>query len=109
MMMEEDDNPIVVMTTCPDAAVAEDLARMLVEQNLAACVQINPGVKSIYMWEGSVQSESEHLLFIKTISTKYSELEKMIKGHHPYEVPEILAIETSHISDDYLDWMTDVL
>lgn len=109
MMMEEGDNPIVVMTTCPDGTVAENLAGILVERKLAACIQISPGVKSIYMWEGSVQSESEHLLFIKTISTKYSELEKTIKEHHPYEVPEILAIEASHISDDYLDWMTDVL
>lgn len=109
MMMEEGDNPIVVMTTCPDAAVAEGLATMLIQRNLAACVQINPGVKSLYMWEGSVQSESEHLLIIKTLSTKYPEIEKTIKEHHPYEVPEILAIEASQISDDYLDWMTDVL
>lgn len=109
MMTEGNDNPIVVMTTCPDGTVAENLAGILVERKLAACVQISPAVKSIYMWEGTVRSESEHLLFIKTVSTKYPDLEAIIKENHPYEIPEILAIPACAVSADYLEWMTDVL
>lgn len=108
-MSESEDIAIVVMTTCPDQPTAETVAAILVERKLAACVQINPSIKSVYMWESEIRNESETLLLIKTLSSKYPLLEKTIKENHPYKVPEILAVPASDVSDDYLKWMKEVV
>jgi periplasmic divalent cation tolerance protein len=100
---------IVVMTTLPGMDDAEKLARILVEGKLAACVQVIPGIQSVYMWEGSIQMESEVLVVIKTLSDKFIDIEDCIKKNHPYTVPEILAIPTSEVTDDYLKWMSSVV
>lgn len=99
----------MVMTALPEIEVAERFAGLLVENRLAACVQINPEIKSVYMWDGAVQKESEILLLIKTTSSKFGDIEKFIKENHPYTVPEILAVPVSDVSDDYLKWMREVL
>ncbi|MCA1625671.1 MAG: divalent-cation tolerance protein CutA, partial [Acidobacteria bacterium] len=75
---------LVVLTTTPNIEEAENLARKIIEEKLAACVQVLPPMKSFYFWENTVQSESEHLLLIKTIEEKFKELENLIRANHSY-------------------------
>ena len=100
---------IIVLTTTPNAEEAEDLARKIIGEKLAVCVQILPEIKSFYFWENEVQNESENLLLIKTFQEKFAELEKFIQAHHSYDVPEIVALESSEVSEKYLDWMKNYL
>jgi len=99
---------LVVLTTVGNAGEGESLARSIVEAKLAACVQILPQMTSVYLWEGKVQSDSEHLLLIKTLEEKFDELSAFIRERHSYKVPEIVAIPAEKVSDDYLRWMRDV-
>lgn len=96
---------ILVMTNVPDDAVAMDMARRLVEQKLAACVNRLPGVRSIYRWQGVVEEADEITLFIKTTQKCYVELEAAIKALHPYQVPEIIVVPLVGGSQSYLDWI----
>ena len=100
---------LIVLTTTPNIAEAEELAAKIVAEGLAACVQILPGLKSVYVWEGNVQNESEYLLLIKTLPEKYAELEKFIIENHSYAVPEIVAVDAAHVSGPYLSWVKEVL
>ncbi len=100
---------IIVLTTTPNAEDAENLARKIVAEKLAACVQVLPAMKSFYFWEGAVQTDTEHLLLIKTLAEKYDELEKFIQSNHSYSVPEIVAVEAAKVSDDYFKWMKEYL
>jgi periplasmic divalent cation tolerance protein len=101
----EPPEPIVVLTTCPDEAVAAKVARDLVESGLAACVSRIGPVHSTYRWQGALQDEPEVLLVIKTVSTRYSELEMRLKSLHPYDVPEIVALPVTAGSAEYLSWL----
>lgn len=100
---------LVVLTTAPNAEEAETLARKIVEARVAACVQILPPMKSIYFWEGAIQTDPEHLLFIKTLPERFDELEKFIKTNHSYEVPEIAAFAAERVSEAYLFWLKKYL
>ena len=100
---------LIVLTTVPDIAQAEQLAEAIINANLAACVQILPPMTSVYIWDGKVCREAEHLMLIKTLPAKYEELEAHITNHHSYEVPEIVAIETAKISEPYLQWIQQVM
>lgn len=97
------------MTTTPDAEEAERLAHAIVDKRLAACVQILPKMTSVYFWEGGVQKEPEHLLLIKTFEGKFEALEKFILENHSYDVPEIIALSSMHVSDSYSGWLRDYL
>lgn len=99
---------LVVLTTTPNADEAQGLARKIVEEQLAACVQILPKMTSVYFWEGKIQIEPEHLLLIKTMDEKFDELSEFIRANHSYDVPEIVAIAADKVSDDYLNWMREV-
>ena len=94
----------VVLTTAPNDAEAVALARILVERQLAACVQRLP-IHSVYHWEGAVQDEPEILLLIKTRACRYAEVEACIRQHHSYTVPEILMLPVSAGSTSYLAWL----
>ena len=96
---------LVVLTTCPDEPVAARIARDLVESGLAACVSRVGPVHSTYRWQGAIQDEPEVLLVIKTLTTRYSELEMRLKSLHPYEVPEIIALPLAGGSSDYVAWL----
>ena len=96
---------LVVLTTCPDEPVAAKIARDLVESGLAACVSRVGPVHSTYRWQGAIQDEPEVLLVIKTLTTRYSELEMRLKSLHPYEVPEIIALPVTGGSSDYVAWL----
>ncbi len=100
---------IIVLTTVSDESHAENLAREIVEARLAACVQILPRMTSIYMWEGELQRESEHLLLIKTLAEKYDELETFIKANHSFETPEIVAIDANRVEQNYAGWLNNYL
>ncbi len=100
---------IVVLTTTPNIEEAEKLAEKIVAAKLAACVQVLPPMTSVYFWEGEVQKEPEHLLLIKTLLSKFAELEKFIQANHSYDVPEIIALQSSEVSASYLDWMKNYL
>ncbi len=100
---------IVVLTTMPNIEEAESLARKIIEEKIAACVQVLPPMTSFYFWEGDVQKESEHLLLIKTLSTKYAELEKFIQVNHSYDTPEIVALRSSEVAESYPYWLKDYL
>lgn len=100
---------IVVMTTAADEAEAERLAEGLVSDGHAACVQILPPMKSIYVWKGEVQRESEHLLLIKTLPEKYDGVQRFILENHSYETPEIVAIAAEKVSEGYMNWVTSTV
>lgn len=97
--------PIVVLTTCPDEAIAARIARDLVESGLAACVSRVGPVHSTYRWQEAVQDEPEVMLVIKTVATRYLELEMRLKSIHPYEVPEVIALPVTSGSAEYLSWL----
>lgn len=96
---------IVTLCTCPDKDTAEKIARLLVEGNLAACVNILPGVMSIYSWKGQIESAQEHLLLIKSPSIGYTAIETTIRRHHPYELPEIIAVPIERGFPEYINWI----
>jgi periplasmic divalent cation tolerance protein len=100
---------LIVFTTTPTNEEAEDLAKKIVEAKLAACVQVLPPMKSFYFWQGEVQNDSEHLLLIKTLAEKYTELEDFINANHSYDVPEIVAMKSEKVSENYLNWLNDYL
>jgi periplasmic divalent cation tolerance protein len=100
-----DNDYCVVFNTCPDAASAEKIARTLVERRLAACVNIIPGLRSIYTWKGVCESAEEHLLIIKTSNAVYPALEQSMLELHPYELPEIIAVPMATGLPDYLNWI----
>lgn len=95
----------LILSTCPDASSAARLAGLLVERGLAACVNIQAGVNSVYRWQGKTEQASEHLLLIKTSAARYDEVETCIKAHHPYELPEIVAVPIVAGSKEYLSWV----
>lgn len=96
----------VLLCNCGDLSNAQDIAAGLVESNAAACVNIVPGLTSVYQWQGETHSTSEVLLLVKTTATAYAQAEKIIKQRHSYELPEIIAVPIAKGSDDYLQWMT---
>ncbi|HMM80792.1 MAG TPA: divalent-cation tolerance protein CutA [Pyrinomonadaceae bacterium] len=98
-------NAIVVMTTVGSAEAGEKLASALVEEKLAACVQILPPMLSVYRWKGEIQKETEHLLLIKTTDEKWKGLSEFIHANHPYEVPELIAVEAAKIAPEYQKWL----
>jgi periplasmic divalent cation tolerance protein len=83
---------LVVLVTAPSAEKAAELARTLVEERLAACGNVVPGLRSIYRWEGQVQDEPEALLVLKTTRSRFEALRERVLALHPYEVPEVIAL-----------------
>lgn len=98
--------PIVVLMTAADEPEAGRIAEMLVAKRLAACVQILPGMQSIYVWQGAVQRETEVLLLAKATRANFDELEREVRGIHSYETPEIIALSIAAASEPYLRWLT---
>ncbi|MBO0719736.1 MAG: divalent-cation tolerance protein CutA [Blastocatellia bacterium] len=96
---------LVVLTTVENPAEGERLARLLVESELAACVQIIPSITSIYRWEGKLEIAGESLLLIKTHKNAYQALENLLRQHHNYSTPEILSLPVEFVLNDYLDWL----
>jgi periplasmic divalent cation tolerance protein len=100
-----DDDARVVLMTAPDQEVAQRIARTLVEERLAACVNLVPGVRSIYRWQGSVEDDAEILLLAKTGRARCAALAARVQALHPYELPEIVVLPVDGGSQRYLDWI----
>jgi periplasmic divalent cation tolerance protein len=98
-------NALVVFITAADKDEAVRLAEMLVEARLAGCVQILPGMESIYRWQGQVERQEEVLLIAKTLSSKFDDLEREVRTLHSYEAPEIVAVPITSGSRPYLEWL----
>jgi periplasmic divalent cation tolerance protein len=98
----------VLFVTCPNITEAENIARILVNNKLAACVNIINNLKSIFTWKGNVEIQEEVLLIIKTTEERLEELEETVKKYHSYTVPEIIAIDIKAGNLDYLKWMVEV-
>src|ERR1017187_3523852 len=96
---------IVVLSTCPGEEEAARLARLLVEEKLAACVSVVPGVRSFYRWKGAVESAGECLLVIKSSRAVFGALRKAIEKAHSYDVPEVLALAVVDGAPNYLNWL----
>ena len=94
----------VAWVTCP-VAIAEELARGLVEARVAACVNVLPAVTSIYRWKDEVSRDNEALLMIKTTAAAFADLEREVRARHPYELPEIIAVDIDAGHAPYLDWI----
>jgi len=99
--------PILVVTNLPDQASAMALARKLVDERLAACVNVLDGCTSVYRWQGKNESTREVPIFIKTLAQHYARLEQVINAMHPYELPEIIAVPISNGLPAYLRWIAD--
>lgn len=82
------------------------IADMLVQNRLAACVQILPAIESVYRWQGSIERSSEVLLLAKTESSKFAELERQVRATHSYETPEVIAVPVTAISQPYGEWLS---
>ncbi len=96
---------LIVLSTFPDAIAARAAAEVLLSKRLVACVNVLPGVESIYRWQGKVESSQEVLAVMKTTAERYPELEKRLHELHPYEVPEIVALPATAVSGKYLAWV----
>lgn len=98
---------LLILTTLPDQAAAEQLAARLLSQKLAACINILPAMTSLYMWKGKLERGQEHLLLIKTQRDCYETLETEIRNRHPYELPEIIGVPVTAGLSDYLAWIAE--
>lgn len=94
----------LVLVSCPPER-AESLARTLVESRLAACVNVLPRIGSVYRWQGEVRAEDEALLIIKTTAERFEALRVAVLANHPYELPEVLAVDVAAGHAPYLDWI----
>ena len=104
MSNEAPEAALMVTVSCPPDR-AEALAETLVEARLAACVQIVPKVRSIYRWQAAVQRDDESLMLIKTAESRFEALKTLVLAHHPYELPEIVAVKLSPAHMPYLEWV----
>jgi periplasmic divalent cation tolerance protein len=100
---------IQVTTTTGTKELAQTIARRLVEEKLAACVQITGGIESVYQWKGKVESAHEYLCLIKTRAALFDRVTRVIRELHSYETPEIIAVGLATASDDYLKWLEESL
>lgn len=98
---------LLVITTLPDEESARRLAAQLVEQRVAACVNILAPCRSVYRWQGRVEEAEEVPLLVKTTAARYAALEEAIRAHHPYELPEIVAVRIDRGLPDYLAWVAE--
>ncbi len=96
---------LLLLTTAPDERTADELAGRLVEERLAACVNVLPGVRSVYRWKGEVHRDGEVLLVLKSTPEALPRLRDRLTELHPYEVPELLAFDVADGLPEYLAWV----
>ncbi len=100
---------MVVLSTAPDQETAAKLAAVVIERRLAACVNIVPGVRSLYWWEGALQDDAEVLMICKTDADRLDELSAVLTDEHPYDCPEVVALPVAGGSAGYLSWVIETL
>jgi periplasmic divalent cation tolerance protein len=99
--------PLLVLTTWPDAEGAQELARTLLRRRLAACINILPQMTSIYTWDGREACGEEHQVFIKTTAARFDAVRDAVTAAHPYEVAELIAVPIVHGLPAYLQWIDE--
>ena len=99
----------VCFITVPSPEEGKRLARLLLEEKAAACVNLVPQITSMYWWEGSIQEDSEVLLMVKTHQDRLSRLIELIQQHHPYKVAEVISLPIETGNPPYLAWMSECL
>jgi len=104
-MKPELDAALLVLSSLPDPAAAQQLAQFLVESRLAACVNVLAPCASVYRWQGVVEQASEVPVLIKTTASRYAALEAAMRERHPHELPEIIAVPITRGLPDYLSWV----
>ena len=95
----------LILCNCPDTGSANRIARTIVQQRLAACVNVVPGLRSVYCWEGEIKEAEETMLLIKTTTERYAAVEQAIVAAHPYDLPEVIAIDITAGLPAYLKWL----
>ena len=95
---------LIGFVTCPSGK-GQEIAQKIVEERLAACVNIVPSIRSIYLWQGKIENEEEQLLIVKTHKSRWKEFESRMKEIHPYDVPEIICFSVEDGYAPYLDWL----
>jgi periplasmic divalent cation tolerance protein len=103
--MDEEGEALLVFTNMPDRDSATKLARALVEQRLAACVNVLAPCTSVYRWKGDIDEAQEVPVLIKTRAARYPEVERAIQSLHPYELPEVIAVPVVRGLPEYLEWV----
>lgn len=98
---------LIAFCTFPDASTAENVVRQMVEESLAACGNIMPSIRSIYRWQGKLETADEVLAIFKLAATRYDQFESRLKVLHPYDVPEIIAWPIDRGLPDYLQWVKE--
>ena len=96
---------LLIFCTFPSAAQARQIGTLLVERQLAACVNLIPGIESIYRWQGKVETASEVLAIFKTSAAAFPAFEKALTELHPYDVPEIIAVQPATVAETYTAWV----
>jgi periplasmic divalent cation tolerance protein len=96
---------VVALSTCPDEGTARTIAETLVSENLAACVNRVPGIRSTYRWDDRLQDDAEVLLVIKTCQSRMAALQQRLQALHPYELPELIAVPVVAGNEAYLQWV----
>lgn len=99
----------VAFVTVPDDKIAKKLAKGLVEQKLAACVNIIPNVQSVYVWEGKLNEDAEYLMLIKTRTSRLEELSKWVRDNHPYSVAEVITLPIEQGNTPYMKWLSETV
>ena len=97
----------LILCTFPDAESARQIGTLLIEKQLAACVNLIPAVESIYCWKGKTESSTEIMAIFKTQASAWTDFKHALDELHPYDVPEIISIEPNDIAETYADWVID--
>lgn len=98
----------MVLTTIDRPEAAQELGRKLIQSRLSVCVNILPGVMSVYQWQGRVEETAEQIMLIKTLPDMTNSVVSYLETHHPYEVPEILVLDVNDINPGYLNWARNI-
>ena len=98
---------IAIFVTADSPELARKIAEALVERRLAACVNLVPEIESIYRWQGEIQRDREILLIVKSIRSRFDEIEALVRELHTYQVPEVIAVSMDHGSTAYLNWLRE--
>jgi len=106
--MTSTDDALIILCTCPNGDTAQTLASGLVESRRAACVNVMANITSVYLWKGKVEKDNESLLIIKSTAANVDSITHWIQEHHPYELPEVVAVPIVAGLEPYLRWIHDV-
>jgi periplasmic divalent cation tolerance protein len=105
--MTDESRTVVVLVTAPSADEAARIGRVLVDERLAACVNVVGPIRSIYRWEAKIEDEHEHLMLVKARRTDVDVIAARVRALHPYDLPEVIALDVTAGSAPYLQWLLD--